>query len=143
LIRRLTAATVLHAVLLAGCASPVASPPQHVALGIVRGGSMLPAVTPGAVVMHYGYPFKRLHAGDVVAYRSDRLGFNVIHRLVSKRAGGWVAKGDANQSYDGDWVTPSNYIAKALLTPADWQDSQSVLAEPSLAGRAITKGNTR
>jgi hypothetical protein len=71
---------------------------------VARGGSMSPWIRDGdvltiapAAASSRGRP----RLGDVVAFRhpgSDRL---VIHRLVSRSAGGWIARGDRCPTPDG------------------------------------------
>jgi signal peptidase I len=120
LIRRLTAATVLYAVLMAGCATAPDVPVEHrYGFVVVHGSSMLPNIVPGYMLVDYGAPFSALKRGDVVVYRSTLLNISIIHRLVAKRGSGWVAKGDNNQTYDREWVTRVNYAAKAIMSPAD------------------------
>ena len=89
--------------------------PRLTAWAALSGDSMLPTfVTPCFIEVILGSPFEDLKPGDIVVFRSgDPLAPIVCHRLVSKRGGGWVTKGDNNAHYDGGWVLPSNFVAVA------------------------------
>jgi len=71
---------------------------------VARGGSMSPWIRDGDVLTIAPTPGSsrgRPRPGDVVAFRhpgSDRL---VIHRLVSRGGGGWIARGDRCPAPDG------------------------------------------
>lgn len=70
---------------------------------VTRGGSMSPFLRPGdRVTVEPLSPSRgELRVGDVVTFRdphSDRI---FVHRLLSRRAGGWIAQGDRNPFPDG------------------------------------------
>lgn len=120
---------MLIAWLVAGCSSPsVAVEQPLMKLAHVSGQSMLPGISDGEYVVYIdGYPWSRLTAGRVVAYRS-RMGFVILHRLVSHRGDGWVSKGDNNRFYDSEWVTPANYIGVAITGTQEWEEAVELLS---------------
>lgn len=124
---------MLTAWLVAGCAGPATvSRAPVMGLAMVNGDSMLPAIRNGAVVPYIAnYPYAMLRPGQVASYRS-RMGVVVIHRLVAKRAGGWVMKGDNNRYYDREWLTRDNIVGVAILTNEDWQAARPLVSHDTV-----------
>ena len=89
--------------------------PHLTAWAALRGNSMLPTFPHKCLIeLEIGVPFSDLKAGDIVVFYSGDLTEPIVcHRLVTKRGGGWVTKGDGNAKYDYGWVTASNYAARA------------------------------
>ena len=68
---------------------------------VARGGSMSPWIRDGDVVTVTPPGSAPVRAGDVAAYRrsgSDRL---IVHRLVRRENGAWIARGDCLPGPDG------------------------------------------
>ena len=95
-----------------------------------KGPSMLPSFPDGVFVqIELGSKFEDLKEGDTVIYWDyTRENSFVHHRIVSKQAGAWIAKGDnpdTNKDVDVAWVTKDNFVARGtgqwsyfLLGPA-------------------------
>lgn len=77
--------------------------------GTLRGDSMEPMLSDGTVIVIKPVEFDEIDLGMDVAYRNAR-GDMVLHRIVRRRSGGWVAKGLNNPKVDPDLVTPDNLI---------------------------------
>lgn len=83
---------------LAALAALLLVPGSPVQLSYVDSGSMEPTLHPGD-----GYllvPAGEVQSGDVITYRSARLGKRVTHRVVDVTSEGIVTKGDANEVTD-------------------------------------------
>lgn len=79
-----------------------------VSLVVVEGSSMEPGYHRGDLVL-----VRRSGSyvsGDVVAYRSDRLGALVLHRITARSGDRFIVKGDNN-----DWTDPERPAATDLL----------------------------
>lgn len=115
----LIAATALLAVgvlCLCAMATPPAPPALHVkAWAALRGRSMVPTFPDNCLIeLDLGEKFADLKAGEIVVFSSwDPNAPFKCHRLVVKRGGGWVTKGDNNSFYDTEWVTASTFVAVA------------------------------
>lgn len=75
-------------------------------------GSMLPTLQGGDCVGLVPTPFNQLKVGDIVTYKAEwfaGVGL-VIHRLVAKDSGGFIASGDNNAHSEPQWrITPASY----------------------------------
>ena len=85
----------------------VGGPAEYV---ITQGSSMQPKLEQGDLVVLRGADSYR--PGDVVAYRSGRLGRVVLHRIVGVERGRFVTKGDNNDWHDADRPTQSDVIGR-------------------------------
>jgi len=75
----------------------------------VRGESMEPFFSDGAVLVVKAISAARLSPGMVIVYR-NRFGETVAHRVIAAAAGGWRVQGQANDRPDTTLVTPANLI---------------------------------
>lgn len=76
---------------------------------IGAGSSMLPVYGENTVLVLQKVPYEDLVTGMNVAYRNDS-GTVVLHRLVTRDAGGWRAIGLNNETSDSGRVTPYNLL---------------------------------
>ena len=79
-----------------------------------KGSSMSPFVKDGDVITVSPLRNNSLQTGEVVAFLSPQTGRLIVHRIIEKKADGFVIKGDNNPEY-GDIVPSSNifgYISK-------------------------------
>jgi signal peptidase I len=81
----------------------------------VVGSSMLPYFGDGSVLVVKPVDFSSVRAGAVVVYR-NRFGELVSHRLETRVAGGWVARGANNRANDSTLVTADNLVAEVYVT---------------------------
>ncbi len=72
-------------------------------------GSMQPVLSEHSYLLMEPASFDDLRVGDIVTYIHPAINQPVTHRLIAKRAEGFVAKGDHNTDADNVWVTKSNY----------------------------------
>ncbi len=56
-------------------------------------------------------PFDALQPGDIVAYREDEK--SVAHRIVGRRAAGWITQGDGNRYPDRRALPSERLIGRA------------------------------
>jgi signal peptidase I len=79
-------------------------------------GSMQPTMDGGDYVIAVKMPYEDLKEGDIINYTPKwNNGGLVVHRLVQKDKGGWIASGDANKrSESWERVTPETYRDKAV-----------------------------
>ncbi len=78
-----------------------------------RGDSMLPLFPDRTVIVVRRTPLADLQVGMTVVFFGDR-GRPVAHTLVAKSAGGWIAKGLANDEVDRTRVRGQNYIGQVV-----------------------------
>ncbi len=78
-----------------------------------RGDSMLPLFPDRTVIVVRRTPLSDLQVGMTVVFLGDR-GRPVAHTLVSNSAGGWIAKGLANDEVDRTRVRRQNYIGQVV-----------------------------
>lgn len=76
----------------------------------IIGASMLPSIKEGDHVVIVPKSYDALQPGDVVMFRNYRTGSYVLHRLLRKKARGWVTKGDNNRRFDLFLVSERNYV---------------------------------
>lgn len=94
-----------------------ASLPDATVSVVLPTGSMRPTLLDGDYVVLSPVPFDTLKLGDIVTYKA---GWNpalasVIHRLVDKDKGGFIASGDNNARSEPQWrITPDSYYAKCM-----------------------------
>lgn len=81
----------------------------------VAGTSMLPYFGDGSVLVVRPANFDAVRAGAVVVYR-NRFGELVSHRLETRVAGGWVARGANNRASDSTLVTAENLVGEVYVT---------------------------
>lgn len=85
----------------------------HAEIAHSTGRSMLPAIPERAVLSFEVVPFADLKKGDIVVYYSEKLRYNVAHRLFKRMSKTeWWARGDHNRWPDVDYVTPQNFIGR-------------------------------
>lgn len=84
-----------------------------------RGESMRPVLNlplfPAAtlVPVELFYPFEDLKVGDIVVFYDYFTGGYIIHQLVAKQGGNWIAQGAnpvTNPNADRPWVTKDNFV---------------------------------
>lgn len=85
---------------------------------IVVSGSMEPSFSAGDMLLYR--ECEAYNEGDVVIFRSN--GAYVTHRIVGKEAGGFITKGDANNTAD-----------QSLADPA-WIEGKMVAVIPGIGG---------
>lgn len=79
------------------------------------GQSMAPIFTDGTLVVIHPIAYEDLQPEMIVAYR-DKFGGVVVHKLVVKRAYGWVARGIGNAADDDELVTAGNLLGVVYAT---------------------------
>ena len=80
-------------------------------------GSMRPTLMDHDYVVLSPAPFDTLKLGDIVTYKAGWKPSlaSVIHRLVAKDRGGFIASGDNNPRSEPEWrITPASYYAKCV-----------------------------
>lgn len=77
-------------------------------------GSMEPVFGRDAYLLMEPAPFDALQEGDIVTYRVPGSDHPVVHRLVRKFGGKFVAKGDNNARADSTYVTRENYLMRVF-----------------------------
>ena len=83
-------------------------------LYIVLSGSMSPEFNAGSVIfVKHGDPGE-LEIGDVITFADGNT--KVTHRIVGKETGGFVTRGDANNSDDPKLVNPENVLGRVALS---------------------------
>src|SRR5687767_1939344 len=80
--------------------APTQLPAGSASYVVPSGSSMLPTLREGDLAIVRAAP--SYGPGDIVAYRSARLGETVLHRIVGVEQGKFVLKGDNNQWKDSD-----------------------------------------
>ncbi|GAB7193473.1 hypothetical protein NUM3379_41830 [Kineococcus sp. NUM-3379] len=95
----------------------VATLPLGWTSNVVMTGSMMPRIHPGDVVLVQPWEASDFLLGRVTVFRDpsepDRI---LVHRFVEKApGGGWISRGDANQSADTAPVQASDVIGLARL----------------------------
>jgi hypothetical protein len=78
----------------------------------VSGGSMLPSVWPGDILLIHLAEFSGLRTGDLLFYA--RNGGFVVHRVVGKNVDAVITRGDA-LAQDDDPVAPSRVLGKVAV----------------------------
>lgn len=116
-------AIIILLLFLAGCSkAPVNEKerPVLIAWVAISGESMLPKYPNGALVeVEVGVPYEVLKQGDDVIfwdYTNTTGATFIIHELVAKQAGSWIAQGRnhaTNPIADRPWVTEDNYYVRA------------------------------
>lgn len=82
----------------------------------VTSGSMEPELKIGDLcIVDRRTDFSKLRAGEIVVFC---YGYNnkACHRIVEKREGGYITKGDANPSPDVFLLTKNNYYGKVAFS---------------------------
>lgn len=67
----------------------------------IKGISMFPFIKEGDLVTVHGLKKSPLRRGDVIAFLGVRDNKVAVHRIVGKKRGCWVTKGDNNPEADG------------------------------------------
>ena len=110
--RRIMSAVVAAlAVLLAIAAALLLT--GHNAIVVTHGVSMNPLYYQGDMVVVARMP--SYHVGQIVAYHMQGRDFVVLHRIIGGDAGGFVFKGDNNQSTDPTRPTQKELLGRAVL----------------------------
>lgn len=79
---------------------------------VVVSGSMEDAISVNDLIIDKAQ--KEYSVGDIISFES---GSSVVtHRIVGEKDGGFVTKGDANNTEDRDIVKKENIIGKVVLT---------------------------
>lgn len=73
-------------------------------VAVTEGNSMEPGIHEGSVA--FVRRDSHIEAGDIILYRSEQTGQDVLHRVISIEDGRYVTKGDNN-----DWVDPDRPTA--------------------------------
>lgn len=73
--------------------------------------SMIPALQPGGKVRVVHTDFSRVKLGDIVVRRVNWKAATIVHRVVGKRGGGWLTRGDDNREPDPGWMTADDFLA--------------------------------
>jgi len=80
----------------------------------VVSGSMEPAISAGDFVFVKMDPFEEIQPDDRITFQtSDHI--VVTHRVKEKQSEALITKGDANQTIDGEPVTPDRLIGRVHL----------------------------
>jgi hypothetical protein len=66
-----------------------------------RGFSMSPFIQDGDVLTVVPHPARRPRSGEVVAFYHPKTGKLVVHRVLARRAGGYLLRGDNTPEADG------------------------------------------
>jgi hypothetical protein len=83
-----------------------------------RGFSMAPFINDSDVITVSPLPRSSLCLGDVVAFTHPRTGKLVVHRVVGKRNGSYLIKGDNTIEHDG-LVPRADIAARAIRVESD------------------------
>jgi signal peptidase I len=93
-----------------------------VTLVTLHGRSMRPMIQDGDRLVYETVPFSDLKSGEIVTYQNA---FNhegtTTHRLIRRKANGWVTKGDNNAREDMGLCTAENLrgvVVEILPSPA-------------------------
>lgn len=78
---------------------------------VVLSGSMAPAFNTGSIVAVKPVDFKEVKEKDIITFK-DPEGLTITHRVIEKRDGQLITKGDANDGKDTAPVTPDRFIGK-------------------------------
>ncbi|WP_369298758.1 signal peptidase I [uncultured Neglectibacter sp.] len=79
---------------------------------IVTTGSMEPSLSPGDLILVKAQDEYKL--GDVVTFH-DSQGATVTHRIMGTVSGQFITQGDANNTEDGDLLSPEKIVGKLQL----------------------------
>ncbi len=97
--------------------------------GNCHGQSMAPFINPGDKIYIHKYPEKdKMSLGDIIVFIQDRKLVN--HRIISKKNGRFITKGDNNISPDKP-IAPDKIFGKVLLIKGQYG---SIDLETPLAG---------
>lgn len=77
---------------------------------VVLTGSMADAINPNDLIITKAQD--QYAVGDIVTYRTE--GASVTHRIIERTDSGWITKGDANNTPDGE-IDPSSIVGKVVL----------------------------
>lgn len=77
---------------------------------VVLTGSMADAINPNDLIITKAQD--QYAVGDIVTYRTA--GASVTHRIIERTDNGWITKGDANNTPDGE-IDPSSIVGKVVL----------------------------
>lgn len=77
----------------------------------VATGSMEPKIHVGSIV--FTKPFSEYKIGNILTFNRGRI--TVTHRIVGKENGGFITKGDANNSPDKIIVTQNSIVGRDIL----------------------------
>lgn len=69
-----------------------------------KGYSMTPSIRHNDVIIVSPLPERDLKCGDVVLFRKDENSQIVVHRIIGKRSGNYLMRGDNSEQPDG-WIT--------------------------------------
>lgn len=72
---------------------------EHNVRVTLRGMSMFPMLMKGDIVVVAPVGYDQLRKGDIVVFESDSI--LVAHRLIRKKNGSVLTRGDGNRKYDG------------------------------------------
>ncbi len=85
---------------------------------VIPTGSMVPAFSPGDIVLVAGVTPSSIKIGDIIEFRSQSK-INIVHRVVEIEGENgvkyFVTKGDANDARDTDPVIPENVVGKVIM----------------------------
>jgi hypothetical protein len=83
---------------------------------VANTGSMRPTIDGTPFVVGEKAPYETLKEGDIITYNPKwNKGKSIMHRLVKKDKGGWIASGDNNKrSESWERVTPETYDSKIV-----------------------------
>lgn len=99
------------------CVTVAVSEDKPITLALVGyTGSMKPALKGGETLAVVQTPFDQLKVGDVVLRRVPWSDIPILHRVIHRRSSDrLVTKGDANRDADAWWLTPSDYLGRAIM----------------------------
>ncbi|MCK4888314.1 MAG: S24/S26 family peptidase [Candidatus Aminicenantes bacterium] len=69
-----------------------------------KGYSMTPSIRHNDVITISPLPDRNLRSGDIVLFKKDENSQIVVHRIIKKRSGNYLMRGDNSDESDG-WVT--------------------------------------
>lgn len=88
---------------------------SHFEILVVRSGSMEPAIRTGGIVL-IDTSARDLRIGDIASFRDAQGGNVITHRVVALRDGGFVTRGDANQSADAPLRRPAEVVGRERMS---------------------------
>jgi signal peptidase len=102
---------------------------------VITSGSMTPTIDVGAAVLSRSVPPLAVHPGDIVTFRDDALGQQLVtHRVMEMSRSGptvnFVTKGDANHTTEHWSVPVSGRIGRTVLAVPDVGRLLALLTRP-------------